>query len=588
MRIANLAVGLALGLAACTLPAQQQSMPGMPGMNMPQQPAKPNPPAKKPATDQQRQSMPDMPGMNMPGMDMSKPQKKSPAEPGQPNRNQKSPETMPEDMKGMGQDSGNPKAKQNSASERDSARQQAGQVGKKPNDRSDQQSIQVPVQELQEPEALEFRTGTDMPAPELLGDVVKRDPMTLEQFLAMADKMNPTLAQAQRNVDRSNQQARQVSLPPNLIVGYSGDHIRGGQYHGGEQGAYFNQEFVLGHKLALRRDIYRAEGRSNEYALEVQRARVHNDVARAFFNSLAAQQTVIIHDRLLKVALDSDTNTHELNRIGQEDAAAILTAEVAAEQARIDFLNAQRMFLAHYAQLATFAGQHSLEVHPLTGALVEPPAFDPEEYVRRDVDESPLVKRAQADEALGVARLKDAKRERVPNLTVNAGEWYSGEEVNSGRKAGWESFAQAGVQLPLWNHNQGNVEASKILLDRAHHDVERTKLWTRNQTEPLAQQYQTAHFTAERYRTEMIPRARRAYELQVIKYQQMSLEYPPVLAAQHMLFTLQLGYTQALNEEWRAAIALQNYALMNGLDDPISTGTDSTTINLPTAPGPNQ
>ncbi|GAC1644295.1 MAG: hypothetical protein NVS9B15_01290 [Acidobacteriaceae bacterium] len=585
MKTANLAVSLALGLAACTLPAQQQSMPDMPGMNMPQQPAKPNPPANKPS---QQQPTSDMPGMDMPGMDMSEPQKKSPAKTGQPNRNQKPPETMPEDMKGMGHDSGNAKAQQNSASEQDSVRQQAGQVGKKPNDRSDQQSIQVPIQELQEPEALEFRTGTDMPAPELLGDVVKRDPMTLEQFLAMADKTNPTLAQAQRSVDRSNQQARQVSLPPNIIVGYSGDHIRGGEYHGGEQGAFFTQEFVLGHKLALRRDIYRAEGKSNEYALEVQRARVHNDVARTFFDTLAAQQTVIIHDRLLKVALDNDTNTHELNRIGQEDAAAILTAEVAAEQARVDFLNAQRMFLAHYAQLATFAGQNSLEVHPLTGSLVEPPAFDPEEYVRKDVEESPLVKRAQADEATGEARLKDAKRERVPNLNVSAGEWYSGEQVNSGRKAGWESFVQAGVQLPLWNHNQGNIEASKILLDRAHRDVERTKLWTRNQTEPLAQQYQTAHFTAERYRNEMIPRARRAYELQVTKYQQMSLEYPAVLTAQHLLFTLQLGYTQALNEEWRAAIALQNYALMNGLDDPISTGNDSTTINLPTAPGPNQ
>ncbi len=580
MRIANLAISLALGLAACTLPAQQ-SMPDMPGMNMPQQPAKPNPSAKKP--NPQQQPMPDMLGM-----DMSKPQKNSSARTGQPNRNQKPPETMPEDMKGMGQDSGNAKAKQNSASEQDSANQQAGQVGKRPNDRSDQQSIQVPVQELQEPEALEFRTGTDMPAPELLGDVVKRDPMTLEQFLAMADKTNPTLAQAQRNVDRSNQQARQISLPPNPIVGYSGDHIRGGEYRGGEQGAYFTQEFVLGHKLALRRDIYRAEGKSNEYALEVQRARVHNDVARAFFDTLAAQQTVIIHDRLLKVALDNDTNTHELNRIGQEDAAAILTAEVAAEQARVDFLNAQRMFLAHYAQLATFAGQHSLEIHPLTGSLVEPPDFDPEEYVRKDVDDSPLVKRAQADEATGEARLKDARRERVPNLNVNAGEWYSGEPVNSGRKAGWESFVQAGVQLPLWNHNQGNIEASKILLDRARRDVERTKLWTRNQTEPLAQAYQTAHFTAERYRKEMIPRARRAYELQVTKYQQMALEYPPVLAAQHLLFTLQLGYTQALNEEWQAAIALQNYALMNGLDDPISAGVDSTTINLPTAPGPNQ
>ena len=532
-----------------------------------------------------QQSMPDMPGMNMPAQPK---QQTTSAKATKPNRNQQSPETMPADMKAMGHDTGNKKAQQNAASMEDSVSQQAGQVGKKPNDRSDQQSITVPIQELQEPEALEFRTGGDMPAPELLGEVVKRDPMTLEQFIALADKANPTLAQAQRNVERSTEQARQVSLPPDPIVGYNGDHIRGGQYHGGEQGAFFSQEFVLGHKLALRRDIYRAEGRSNQYALEVQRARVHNDVARAFFDTLAAQQSVIIHDRLLKVALDADTNTHELNRIGQEDAAAILTAEVAAEQARVDFLNAQRMFISHFAQLATFAGQHTLELHPLTGALVEPPAFDPEELVRRDVEESPLVKRAQAEEAIGEVRLKDAKRERVPNLNVTAGEWYSGEEVNSGRKAGFESFVQAGVQLPLWNRNQGNVEASRILLDRAHRNVERSKLWTHNQTEPLAQEYQTARFTAERYRTEMLPRARRAYELQVTKYQQMALEYPPVLAAQHMLFTLQLGYTEALNQEWRAAIALQNYALMNGLDEPISTGTDSTTINLPTAPGPNQ
>jgi cobalt-zinc-cadmium efflux system outer membrane protein len=579
---ATLAISLVLGASSCSVQAQQ-SMPDMPGMNMPQQQPRPNTPAK-PKGDQKQQSMPNMPGMDMP----SHPQTSLPAKPSKPNRNGKPPETMPEDMKSMGHDTGDKRAQQSSASEQDTARQQAGQIGKKPGDSSDQQSIQIPVQEMQEPEALEFRTGGDMPAPELLGEVVKREPLTLEQFLAYADKTNPTLAQAQRNVDRSHQQARQVSLPPDPILGYSGDHIRGGEYHGGEEGAFFTQEFVLGHKLALRREIYRAEGKSNEYALEVQRARVHNDVARAFFDTLAAQQSVIIHDRLLKVALDTDTNTHELARIGQADAAGILTAEVAAEQARVDFLSAQRLFLAHFSQLATLAGQHTSDIHPLKGSLAEPPAFDPEEYVQRGVEESPLVKRAQADQALGDARLKDAKRERVPNLNVTAGEWYSGEELTSGQKAGWMSFVQAGVQLPLWNHNQGNIEAAKVLLQRAHDDEARTKLWTRNQTEPFAQEYQTARFTAERYRTEMLPRARRAYELQVTKYQQMSLEYPAVLAAQHMFFTLQLGYTQALNEEWRAAIALQNYALMNGLDDPISTGNDSTTINLPTAPGPNQ
>ncbi len=154
---------------------------------------------------------------------------------------------------------------------------------------------------------------------------------------------------------------------------------------------------------------------------------------------------------------------------------------------------------------------------------------------------------------------------------MTAGGYYSGEPVNSGAKAGWESFAQVGVRLPLWNHNQGNTQAAKALVDRAHLDVARTQLWTSNQAEPYAQEYLTSRATAEGYRTAMLPRARRAYQWEITKYQQMALAYPHVLTAQHILFTLQLSYVQALDREWGAAIALQNYTLMNGLDSSNAT-----------------
>ena len=553
MNIQNLALSFAIAASACTLQAQQ-SMPDMPGMKM-------DPPPTKP--------------------------QQAPAP--RPNRTKNVPDPMPGDMKSMSQDAADAKAKAAADSVTQSFQQQANQPQGKPGPGSDASSTKLPIQELQEPEAIDFRTGSDLPAPELLRDVVSREPMTVENFLALADRTNPTLSQAQRNVDRSRQQARQMGLPPDPIVGYSGDHIRGGEYHGGEEGAFFSQEFILGRKLALRRDIYRAEGRSNEYAVEIQKARIHNDVARAFFDTLAAQQSVVVHDRLLKVALDAQTNAHELERVGQADSSEVLNAEIAAEQAKVEFVNAQRMFLATFTQLATYSGQSSLAPQPLTGSLVEPPELDPEGIVVTDMQESPAVKQAQANVAVAEARVKSAQRERVPNLNLKAGEWYSGETLGSTNiKAGWMSFAEAGVQLPLWNRNQGNIEAAKVELDRAHHDVNRTQLLTRNRAEPYAQQYQTARFTAERYRTEMLPRARRAYQLEVTKYQQMAQGYPHVLAAQHMLFTLQLTYIQALNEEWRAAIALQNYTLMNGLDEPMSIGQDSTTMNLPTAPGPNQ
>lgn len=551
MRLRDLAFGFTISAAGCTLQAQQP-MPDMPGMKM-------DPPQSKP---QQPASVP------------------------KPNRTKQTPDPMPGDMKSMRQDVGNDKATAAAASIEQSVQQQAGQAKGKPGPDSDASSIKVPIQELQEPEAIGFQTGSDLPAPELLREVVSRQRMTVESFIDLADKTNPTLAQAQRNVERSKQQARQVSLPPDPLIGYSGDHIRGGEYNGGEQGAFFSQEIVLGRKLALRRDIYRAEGRANEFAVAVQRARVHNDVGRAFFDALAAQQSVVIHDRLLKVALDADTNAHELERIGQADASDVLTAEIAAEQAKIEFVNAQRMFLAAFTQLATYAGQTSLTPHPLTGGLEEPPGIAAEAMVAADIEESPAVKQAEANEGLAEARVKSARREKIPNLNLKAGEWYSGETLGATKiQAGPESFVEASVQLPLWNRNQGNIEAAHVELERAHQEVTRTQLLTRNRAEPFAQQYQTARYTAEKYRTEMLPRARRAYQLEVMKYQQMAQAYPHVLAAQRMLFSLQLTYIQALREEWQAAIALQNYTLMNGLDEPMSVGADSTTMNLPTAPG---
>ncbi len=515
-----------------------------------------------------QQPMPDMPGMSTPQQLAPKPKSDKTPSPLDPHP------TRPT--------LANPRAKA-AAGEQNSINQQPTRTQTKPDNQAGQTSVTIPTQQLQEPEALDLRTGADLPAPDLLTEVVPREPLTLEHFLTLADQSNPTLVQAQRNLDRSIQQARQISLPPNPSIGYSAEHIRGGSYGGGEEGAFLSQTFVLGRKLALRRDIYRSEGRANQFALQAQLARIHNDVASAFVDTLAAQAAVTIEDRLLQSALDTQTNTHELARVGQADASAILNAEISAEQAKIDFAAAQRTFLAGFARLATLSGQASLPPHPLTGALVAPPDLDPETLVTRDTAESPQVKQAEASVTAAEARLRSAKREPIPDLTVKAGEWYSGEQLGStAQKAGWMSFAEAGVQLPLWNRNQGNIAAARAELDRAHHDVTRTQLRTRNASEPLAQQYLTARFTGDRYRTEMLPRARRSLQLQLLKYQQMAQPYPEVLTAQHLLYTLQLGYIHALAEQWRAAIALENYALSNSLDQPGGIGDDSTTRNLPT------
>ncbi len=505
-----------------------------------------------------------------------------------PGMNMEMPQTMqmPGDMKHPIQPGDQP-ARQETRSIENSEQQQRSQSGVRPGPGSDVQSVTHPTFTMQEPENPEFHTGKQtLPAPELLGDAVKREPMSLDDFVSIATRTNPTLAQTQADVRRSQQQGRQAGLYPNPSVGYSGEHIRGGDYGGGEQGAYLQQQIVLGGKLGLRRNIYEQQARADQIGVEEQTYRVKASVQGAFYRALTSQAEVLLRQRLLRVALDAVETAHQLANVGQADAPDILQAEVEAEQAKVEFVRAQREYLQDFAVLATEAGSRDIQPAPLKGDFEHPPEIDAEKQVAEIVDQSPQVKRVLQEVAIAEARLKDARRESVPDITIRAGEWWSGEVIeSSGQPAGPMSFADASIKLPLWNRNQGNLDAAKAEVERARQNVARTQLYLKNQAEPLAQNYLASRFEADQYRDELLPRARRAYELYLMKYQQMAEAYPQVLVSQRTLFQLQVDYHHALGQVWANAVALQNYTLSRGLDAPINTGTNSTTVNLPNGGG---
>jgi cobalt-zinc-cadmium efflux system outer membrane protein len=422
-----------------------------------------------------------------------------------------------------------------------------------------QPSMQMPALPMEKP-----------PAPQLLEGVASRAPLKLEAFLALADKNNPTLQQAAATIRRSEAEARQAALYPNPTVGYEGDQIRGGSYGGGEQGGFVAQTIVLGGKLGLRRNIYEQQKQSDQIAAEAQLARVHNDVAQQFYETLSAQQTVLVRGRLLGLANDAVETAHQLANVGQADSPDVLQSEVEAEQAAIDYTVAQRVFLEKFKSLAALAGSPATEVAPLDAKLDAPPEIDPARIIDALVQQGPTVRQAQQQAAIAEAKLKDARREVVPDLQLRAGEQQNLEALAEapGKKTGAQSFASVGIELPLWNRNQGNVRAAQAQLDQAREEITRTQLSLRQRAEMLAQNYLSAKEEAERYRTALLPRARKAYELYLDKYRNMAQAYPQVIVSQRTLFELEVHYIDSLDRIWQNAIALQNFTLQGGLEKP--------------------
>src|SRR5207247_4758088 len=122
--------------------------------------------------------------------------------------------------------------------------------------------------------------------------------MTLEELQQMALQNNPTFKQSAANIQAAEGRKKQSGLYPNPTVGYQGEQIRGGSFHGGEQGFFVQQDIVLGGKLGLNRKIFDQELRQAETEGEEQEVRVVTNVRLSYMQALAAQQTLELRQKL--------------------------------------------------------------------------------------------------------------------------------------------------------------------------------------------------------------------------------------------------------------------------------------------------
>ncbi len=398
--------------------------------------------------------------------------------------------------------------------------------------------------------------------------------ITLEELQQMALQSNPTFAQAAANVQAAEGRKKQSGLYPNPTVGYQGEQIRGGSFHGGEEGFFVQQDIVLGGKLGLNRKIFDQELKQAETEAEEQKLRVVTNVRISYIQALAAQQTLELRQNLSKLADDAVETSHQLANVGQADAPDVLESEVEAQQAQLAVTLAEQNRQRVWKALAAVVGNPRLPLMKLEGKLEDTPPINAEELVEKIVNESPAVRIAEFGVKRAEAALAREKREPIPDLQLRGGMEQNGELLSGpgGRAVGLQGFADVGVRIPLFNRNQGNIATAKADAERARREVERVKLLLRERAASVVQNYTYSQTAVDRYKNQMLPKARKAYEMYSKKYQAMAAAYPQVLIAQRTLMQLEVSYLTALESFATSSLSLQSYLLTDGLESPAQPG----------------
>jgi cobalt-zinc-cadmium efflux system outer membrane protein len=389
----------------------------------------------------------------------------------------------------------------------------------------------------------------------------------------MATQRNPTLAQAEASIQAAEGRRRQAGMFPNPIAGYFLEEFAfrsPGETM--EHGVFVEQTIPLGGKLGKARRVFALEKDQAVILAEAQRLRVTNTIRVLYYETLGAQRLVELRDDLSQLAREAVEITKELYNVGQADRPDQLEIEIEAERSEIDFLRAQNDWLRSWRSLAAMVGNPQLEPTRLAEIPEADLALNDVQLLETLLSQSPDIRVAQAGVERARAVVARERAEKVPDLFLKGGLGYNYERFEpvspgvAGRRKGPEGRLEVGVNVPIFNRNQGGIAAAEAELAIAERDLERLQLVSRSRFASAFNEYRNAQQMVERYRTQVLPRARQGYQMYLSNFRQMAAAYPQVLIAQRTLFQVEVEYARALIHLRQTAVGLRGFLLEGGLD----------------------
>src|SRR5699024_1042945 len=301
-----------------------------------------------------------------------------------------------------------------------------------------------------------------------------------------------------------------------------------------------SQKILLGADRLKRKRLAEATKELAGWDYETQRLEILTSVTKAYISALEAQKQWQQQKELVEVVQKLFDSIAAQVEAGKVSKLVQTKANVELSRARIDLDSARNTFETARSNLASFWGSHDPQFQGLSGKLSTPQPLPDYQVLTAFIERSPDVARWQAELQQREANLDLQRAKGIPDLKITGG-YKRFEDI--GAEA---ALVGLSIPLPLFDRNQGNIQAAKYRLKRA--DAQRRAAMTET-NRALQQAYnrlQSAHHELRQLEEDVLPGAREAFEASQIGYRQGKFDYLEVLDAQRTLFASRTRHIQAL------------------------------------------
>jgi len=394
---------------------------------------------------------------------------------------------------------------------------------------------------------------------------------SLERLEELAVANNPTLVQAQAGIAAAVGHRDQAGRHPNPTISYAGGEIsfkRPGD--GSQHMLVLEQPILLGGKRRYRTELaVRSEDQARIEA-EAQLQRVLTDVRLFFYRVLAADELLRLRGRLADLASEAVEVTGQLVNVGAAARPDLLESSVEARRAAVALSRARSQAAAARRQLAAVVGHQEVEIARLQGDLEgKVPDLTYETVLADLYGRSPELAFARMEILRAEALVRSVQAEGTPDLSLMAGVGWNTDRFEAGLESrGWQGQIGVSLELPVFDHNQGEVASALAFKHFATSAIRRIELSIRSRVAGVFADYDSARSVVEVYQAEIIPAAEEAQALYSDSYERMAASYPQVLIAQRSLLEVRAEHVEGLDALWHAAVTMQGLLLTDGLSEP--------------------
>ncbi|NDZ11653.1 cobalt-zinc-cadmium resistance protein [Variovorax sp. WS11] len=372
-------------------------------------------------------------------------------------------------------------------------------------------------------------------------------PLSLAAATALAEAYSPSVSAARRELEASEAEVRQADLPPNPELAVLLEDERRATR---TTTAQLNIPLELGGKRAARVAEARRASELAQAGLLGAQAELRAQLLAAFFRVLVAQERVKLADASTQLSTRGADATARRVAAGKISPVDETRARVEQANAGLELADARAELQSARQALAAFWGSPELGQAQVEGKLDALPVRADAQQLLAALETAPTLEASRLEWERRKAAVEVERSRQTPDLTLNVGAKRSNDTRIT------QAVIGVIVPLPLFDRNEGRLQAALSRADKAEDDYRATRIRLANEARQAASQLALARASAQTLKTTILPAAQQAHDAATRGFEAGKFGFLDVLDAQRSLLQARVRYLGVVAGAYQAAATL--------------------------------